>query len=44
MRKKGGQRKACGRNCDPLDDNNDFTLGVESQKLLLRANEGYRLL
>src|SRR2546426_640165 len=35
MRKKGREsHQACGQNCDPLDENNDFTLGLESQTLL----------
>jgi hypothetical protein len=29
MRKKGAN--LCQQNCNPLDENNDFTLGVESQ-------------
>jgi hypothetical protein len=29
MRKKGAN--LCQQNCDPLDEDNDFTLGVESQ-------------
>jgi hypothetical protein len=34
MRKRDEkQRQISGRNCDPLDRNNDFTLGVESQRL-----------
>ncbi len=31
MRKKGANR--CPQNCDPLDEEYDFTLGVESQTL-----------
>jgi hypothetical protein len=30
MRKKGANH--CQQNCDPLDQDNDFTLGVESQR------------
>ena len=29
MRKKGANH--CQQNCDPLDEDNDFTVGVESQ-------------
>ncbi len=30
MRKKGAN--LCQQNCDPLDEDNDFTLSVESQR------------
>jgi hypothetical protein len=36
MRKEGEKNiESAGKNCDPLNGNNDFTTGVESQTLPL---------
>jgi hypothetical protein len=44
MRKKGYERhiEPAGKNCCPLDNNNDFTLGVESQRSHLADFAAFR--